>query len=41
MTPHDYVTILGGLAWLIILIGRQQAASRSVIRSHHNQKANP
>jgi hypothetical protein len=42
MTPNDYITILGGLGWLVILICRQQLAIRnSVIRSHRNQKANP
>jgi hypothetical protein len=42
MTPNDYLTILGGLGWLVILIIRQHVAIRnSVIRSHDNQKANP
>ncbi len=45
MTALDYITILGGTAWAIILIARQTAAYRSVIRSHSthddNQKANP
>lgn len=42
MTAHDYITILGGIAWLAILVIRQQVAIRnSVIRSHPNQKANP
>lgn len=46
MTPHDYVTLLGGLFWLVILMTRQQLAFRAVIRSQgthddDDQKANP
>jgi len=42
MTAYDYITIIGGLGWLVILTIRQQLAFRnSVTRSHRNQKANP
>ena len=45
MTAHDYITLIGGTFWLVILMTRQAAAFRTVIRSQgtpdDNQKANP
>lgn len=46
MTAHDYITLIGGAAWLVILMTRQQLAYRAVIRSQlthddDDQKANP
>lgn len=46
MNPQDYITLIGGTAWLVILMTRQQLAFRAVIRSQgthddDDQKANP
>lgn len=40
MTAYDYITLLGGTAWLAILVIRQAVAYRTVIRSHHYEEQN-
>ena len=41
MTPNDYITLIGGLAWAIILIARQAVAYNTVIRSQTTTRKAP
>jgi len=40
MTSIDLITLIGGTAWLVILMTRQAAAFR-VTKSHTTEEANP